>query len=111
MTKSVKYNNKLNIARTSLKEKNTMKRSRMKNLFSSILNPIKKYRVIGSTRQVREDHGYVGFQSIFENLLQVGIGPFWFTLDREEVPSHVLISRGALGQNNSGWTSKFKSYM
>ncbi len=30
----------------------------------------------------------------------------WKDLDREEIPSHVLISLGALGYND-GWVSKF----
>lgn len=39
--------------------------------------------------------------------LQVKRWRGWETVDTEEVPSHVLISVGALGYDDSGWQSKF----
>ena len=67
-----------------------------------------KTRVISKQRIVSEGRGYVGKRRIYENLLQRKIGPFWFTIDREEIPDHVIISRSSLGYDTSGWRSKFK---
>lgn len=36
---------------------------------------------------------------------------YWKELDREKVPKNVWISKGAFGDESTGWKSKFKDYM
>lgn len=43
------------------------------------------------------------------NHLQIRVLFIWITIDSEEVPNHVWISKGAFGDERTGWKSKFNN--
>lgn len=63
-------------------------------------------RVKAFSRTIPAPPGYVGTTTYYGQRLQRRFGPFWITLDQEEVPAHVKISMGAFG-DTGGWVSKF----
>lgn len=64
-----------------------------------------RYRVYVDTRRVPAGRGYVGFDTVTTQTLQVKRWYGWADLDQEVVPQHALISAGATG--DAGWYSKF----
>ncbi len=72
----------------------------------------KTYRMIGRNEKERE-YGYVGYTEQRYNVLQVKITnlfevlskrTMWKDVEKEHIPSHVVISLGALGY--SDWKSQ-----
>ncbi len=68
------------------------------------------YRVRVFNRRQRESYGgYVSFETLRVQQLQVKRWWGWQTVDEEIVPEHVLIEIGAMGSSN--WKSKFSRYI
>lgn len=65
-----------------------------------------RLRVYSFTKRVPAPQGYVGTDEVHIQQLQARTPIGWMTLDEEEVPAHVKISSGALG-DTGGWASKF----
>jgi len=70
-------------------------------------------RVVRRT-ETRPDYGYTCPEVVEVNVLQratgrvAGLFPRWVDVDAEDVPSHVSISLGCLG-DTGGWRSRFAS--
>ena len=67
-------------------------------------------RVKMFVRSVPEGRGYIGYRRLYEQRLQKKIGPFWWTIDKEEVPDDVIISLGCSG-HTGGWKSRFAAHI
>lgn len=66
-----------------------------------------KIRIRAYTRRQPAGFGYVGFEEIRVQKLQVRRWWGWQTVDEEIVPAHVWISIGTTGYDSGEWKSKF----